>query len=502
MFKYLDFGESSAEFEKDDAMFYKNFFDAFQLVDRIEDDVHFLILGAKGSGKTAVSKYITLKNKNNPAIIVNDCSLSDFPYSVFAQIMVGDESKEYKNHMAWEYVLLLSLLNSFIEEDQEKCYLYKNKKLYQLSDALQNVGLLASVNLSEIVQTSKEIDYHALFKILGFDEKVYEERKKFSARQIFPTLKEVCYSAKLEFKHFIFLDGLDSLLTAKQKRDEQLIALASLVMTTSKMNIKFRQKKMPVKIVLLCRQELYSEILDTDSNTNKPCQSASIKLDWYESNYTNHSNIVKLVNFRAINSLEEIKKEYRPSLDIFTDYLPTEIDVNYGLSEKRKTIKYLLRHTRHTPRDAICSLKYIQKCTTDINPTQEEIKSGLELYSNEYFVKEIRNELADFLDKKEIESTIKLLGAMQNTIFTKKMLQQKQELDISLRSFKLDEVLHSLYECSAIGNVHLIGDKWHYHFKYRQSNSFFRHDRPIIVHKGLWSALNLIPNSPESIPNS
>jgi hypothetical protein len=56
--------------------------------------------------------------------------------------------------------------------------------------------------------------------------------------------------------------------------------------------------------------------------------------------------------------------------------------------------------------------------------------------------------------------------------------------------FDLDEVLSVMYECSAIGN--LLNRRTQYStFKHRDRHTSFNQDEPIIVHEGLWKALNL-----------
>lgn len=69
----------------------------------------------------------------------------------------------------------------------------------------------------------------------------------------------------------------------------------------------------------------------------------------------------------------------------------------------------------------------------------------------------------------------------------------------SLESLKLskvisaDLILNVLYDCSAIGHTYSYkdGKGTRITFKYRNRNSSFNKDNGIILHKGLWKALNV-----------
>lgn len=56
-----------------------------------------------------------------------------------------------------------------------------------------------------------------------------------------------------------------------------------------------------------------------------------------------------------------------------------------------------------------------------------------------------------------------------------------------------DVVLNVLYDCSAIGNVYPYknGKETRISFKYRNRHSSFNKENRIILHKGLWKALNV-----------
>ncbi|WP_228391845.1 hypothetical protein, partial [Gluconobacter aidae] len=63
----------------------------------------------------------------------------------------------------------------------------------------------------------------------------------------------------------------------------------------------------------------------------------------------------------------------------------------------------------------------------------------------------------------------------------------------NLEADRTFELCDALFNCSAIGNIqHRSGGKTYYTFKYRNRHSSFNENEDIMLHRGLWKALNLI----------
>ena len=58
---------------------------------------------------------------------------------------------------------------------------------------------------------------------------------------------------------------------------------------------------------------------------------------------------------------------------------------------------------------------------------------------------------------------------------------------------ELRELMAILYECSAVGNVYSYADgrETRLSFKYRNRNSSFNPVNKVVLHRGLWKALNV-----------
>jgi hypothetical protein len=265
-----------------------------------------------------------------------------------------------------------------------------------------------------------------------------------------------------------------------------------LVMEVSRLNNSFRDNGVPAKILLLCRTDLYEKL--PGANKNKLRQDAAITLDWYrDPRQPGGSNLIQLVNLKA--------RVTDPSVtDIFKSYFPDEVrlhKVRRGRTEP--VMQLLLDFTRHTPRDFLQALKHIQQFAVETpHPlirrklTSDQVMSGLRSYSINYFLPEIKDELVGYFSASTVEAAFSLIGSLRKREFVYEELKQKASQQSRFAELDLPGIVTALFECSAIGNIHHERRNQHmYYFKYRNRNSTLNLDDTLILHKGLWRALNL-----------
>lgn len=217
-----------------------------------------------------------------------------------------------------------------------------------------------------------------------------------------------------------------------------------------------------------------------DPNKNKIKQDSSYSFIWYREGVDDPSSnpLVSLANKRA-------KLVYPELGDLFSACFPEEY-------KKANIYNALLDFTRHTPRDFIELLNYIKKqCTSGIVSTTD-ITNGVNEYSLEYFVQEIKDEMAGYIPNEECNALIKCLSSLQKRDFYLNELEPlyskyypNDTHDVLVKNLKV------LYECSAIGHIYSYGKRVKITFKYRNRNSSFTEKDRIFLHKGLWKSLNV-----------
>lgn len=471
-FKDIKFGEIAAEYEIEQPLFLREgFFDDYQYTSQIMDENKFLIIGSKGSGKSALGYRIELMSieKNESYAVRYD--LSDFIYHEFSKIIPSKEAKEIRFQNDWEYILLVAFLANFSIDRQA---LLDNLQLKHIVSAATDLGLLPSKDLKNIAKITKSNTFSLkLPKVFEYSKFYGVEEIPSDASMLYDSLKNICYSLVIRNKHLIIIDGLDDVLI--QERLEQKNTLGALISAADKMNRTFRSNCINAKVIVLCRSDLFNEL--PGPNNNKIKQASSVTLNWYQNCDPSSSNLAKLINLRA-------KVSFGREVNVFKEFFPPSVS-----QRGRETIRTLFDMTRHTPRDVIQLMCFIQKNTTGASPSVDEIWEGIKEYSKSYFLSEIIDELKLYLSMNEITLTKKLLGEIGKPEFT---YDEFKSLVYSSKKYSFldhEKILDCLFSCSAIGNFDPITRN--HTFKFRNVDSDFKTNQDIIIQKGMWTALSM-----------
>jgi hypothetical protein len=478
--KNIVFGKASAEREsaENPDLLTKGFLDPFHLAHEARDGSKFLFLGYKGSGKSAIGEHLKLTADSDSQLFVSHLSLADFPFTPFSKLIEADSEPESKYPSAWSWLLLLQLLTSFSEDQGSNVHC--DDELFYAFESLKEAGLIPSPNFNHLVNTSTKTS--ASMKLAGVGA-VFEKAYNGSSIDIpffVVRLKLLAQRYKSSSRHLLILDGLDDILT---QRGPQYESLAALIYEADRLNIMFTRDAIPAKIIILCRTDLFERL--PNANKNKIRQDSAVHLDWYHDPRTpERSRLIELVNHRSSIS-------FGYPLDIFKDFLPERVYRPKDLLGQ-DTRRILLDLTRHTPRDMISLMNHIQKFYTRGRLSHDQLLSGARSYSVDYFVPEIKDELAGYFPPEDIDKTMVLLGALRKRDFTFSELAEQARVTKGSETVNLDLAAKLLFDCSAIGNVDVWpGGTTYYTFKYRNRNSVLNLARRLILHKGMWKALNL-----------
>jgi len=478
-FKDIEFGMAAAENEcayKPDLLI-DGFLDAYGYINDLINGYKFLVLGPKGSGKSAIGYKIELLS-DNKELFVQTCSLEDFPYNSFSGLIPGGEAPEIKYPSHWELLLLIALSQSFLRD--KECISTGNVDIKRLATQFRDLGIISGKSiLSDIVKTTTKNEFKIeLPKILTYAHSSEKQMDNTNIKQLLSSLQEAVFSIKNSAKHFIIIDGLDRVLT---KREGQYKSLTALIYEADQINNKFRKNGVKAKVILLCRSDLFEKLSGPDLNKIK--RDMGLTLNWYQTTKDiKKTNLVKLLNLRAKNSLD------LPEIDIFEAFMPEYVTTG------KPTTKHIFDFTRRTPRDIIQLLNEIQKQTKGTTPKIEDIEDGLDSYSKEHFTKEIRDELAGYLEYWEIELSFKLLGKLSSYRFTYQMLDKKKNGDDEFKDLDLKKILRLLYECGAIGFVRMKSSQSKIIWKFLANEYVtFNPDKDddMVIHRGLRGALDL-----------
>lgn len=477
-FKDIAFGYASAEAERsnDPGLLIDGYIDFKKASQQAIDGSKFLFLGHKGAGKSTIGEHLQLRLRGQFDRFVKYIVLSDFPFTPFSKVIRGDGEPEHKYPAAWSWILLIHVLESLAQDEG-----LQHDKMNEFQDALsafRRMGLSPSGSPAAIVRTTAKNSFKlalpgslAQYEWSGSDTRPASEIPDFVE-----SLKTLISGASTSSTHYIIIDGLDDILTS---REIQFKSLSALVFEVDRLNKLFRDHNVSVKIVLLCRTDMYEKI--PGANKNKTRRDYGVELDWYhDPSDPGNSLLVTLAHKRAKRSLGR-------ECDIFEEYFVSQI-------KGRNIQKYLLDMTRHTPRDFLQLLSCIQSFYSGKRMMDSQVNSGLREYSITYFLPEIRDELSGYSQPEEIDQLVRALARVGKREFSfQELVMSAADMAKPIDRSRIFELCHLLFECSAIGHIESRpGGTTHYTFKFRNRQSSFNEKDKILLHRGLWKALNVI----------
>lgn len=483
-FKNIKFGLASAadEGSRQPELLLDGFFNNSNVIDNIKFGDVFIVLGTKGAGKTAIGEHLRLVAESDSNTFVRNIFIEDMPFSDLGRIVKGSIAPESKYPTAWSWLLLLYLFSSFFDDAGASSN--SDSDFNDALEVLLELGLLPAPELQQAVLASTKNTFKIKVpaKFAEF-EAGYEKTNQPHEVQIpffVERLKQIACNFKSESKHFLVIDGLDDILMQKKV---QYNSLAALVFEVSRLNAAFYKSKAPARIILLCRTDLYERL--PGPNKNKIRQDSAEILDWFDNpRDPRDSNLIKLINNKA--------KVTDPSVDdVFSEYFPEYIETTRR-GDREEIRRFLLSWTRHTPRDLIMLMRSIQKyCSTD-TVSDQNIWEGIRWYSIDYFLPEIKDELAGYFSVEDLDLFIRLLMSIGRRDFAYGRITSAIEGQSKYARLDVLKILNALFDCGAIHNVLVDRGNWRYTSKYRNREAILDTSQLIGVHKGLWKAMNLI----------
>lgn len=470
-FREIEFGMTDAQSEgkRFPNLLTSGYLEIMNLIDEALLPGRYVFLGYKGSGKSALSAHLKLTYKQTDGYFINEIMMKAFPYKLFSKVVKGDAEQEAKYPLAWRWILLLYILHSF---DEDKAITGCDPTEWQNTiNILQQYKLFPINSISELVNKTSKRTFKINLKIFEYSTEVENiNTSENDISLLVGHLENLLKSIRTDNQHYLIIDGLDDYLST---RDSQNYAIISLINESKDLNDWLIEHGINFKIIVLCRKDIFDRL--SDPNKNKIRQDYSFFINWFDESETDDykkSNLIELANLRGRLTYPEIE-------DVFSELFP-------AYYEGKSIYQALLEYTRHTPRDFLCLLKYIKKACTGKMVTDRDISRGIKSYSSEYFIGEIRDELAGYIKSaEELNNIFSLLSDFRKREFKLSELEEFASQKDSFKNLDLVRILSVLFDCSAIGHIK---ENLHY-IKYRNPNMTFSVNETIIIHKGLWRGL-------------
>lgn len=466
-FSTLHFGHLDATQEAADSpeLLRDGYYDYRQAVQGILEGTAWLVLGPKGSGKSAVLENIRLNWEPRWSRFFTYWNLAGFPVNDVTRIATGQTPGGARAQAAWEFVLLLRVLET-LDSDEG---LRAPGAFGALVKALRGSGYLNTNWTANVARWSTTR--------LKFDAKVIGAETQFDAASITPLdvsqyIREQIATTGTDSRHIIAIDGLDSFFF---ELEDEWASLAGLMQAVWTINRELKGSGLPVSIVVAARSDIVDLLPGPEINKLKP---HAVHLDWHAHGIGADNHLWKLVTRKAAVAKPEVTS-------VIGQYLSRPVVIG----PHRNLAEFLLDHTRLLPRDLVALLGHLQlEYGGNGRVPEENAKRAVRNYCEQYFVGEIFDNLAGVLpagSARQVASFKDALRTAPTRLFN--FGYMTEELEGELDSAEIKSLLKQMFETGGIG----IRNGQHTDFVFRRtSGAGFTTRYEFMLHDALTRAWN------------
>lgn len=436
------------EVRDDKYKFVRSFVDPNNKIDQIVNGRLTLILGPKGTGKSALAYYLELTGKpgGSGRYLAQKRTADDLPLSEIPMIETGQQSGRHRTATAWTFILLANYLDVAMSDPAVK--VKGTREIRRILSTLRDAGVMAGQSgqlLSRMVGqtfTLKAEDAGSLFKNTG--------RTEVSIFDLIPSMMKWAKELRSENRHLLLLDGLDSIFLSDSAFDE---SLAGLMQASSSINRELGEAHATGSIVLLLRNDVFHRVSLILTDAHKQRANA-YDLDWRNYSYGAIDNgpLIKLLNQKASQGVPEVGQ-----IDVMS-YFPRNMGAKSRKS--RSTLRYLLNYTRHTPRDLLQLMEAIreeaerQGLGGRVPLPHSVVREGIDQYSTKYFISSLRGEFVGYKGGPEaIEGALRALKLVPKNDFTRFDYAESIRAHAPEYEDQIDEFLRLFFRAGALANI-------------------------------------------------
>lgn len=457
----------------------------------IRDFRKFIVLGRKGTGKTAIFKRLLNTKEYN--FFSFGHTFSDYPWHFHdKQAKIGVPEFDKYTH-SWKYLTLLSLSKILLNKDSSVPYNDTSLEyLTKIESFIVDTYGTRDPDVTQIFTPSKKLKLKSNFKIdLAViagqisGEGVPMEYLPVIIQEVNTNLVEyIIESLNPDNTYHILFDQLD--LGFDPSSPNYNNRVIGLLLAAKEINRIAKDKGKKLSVIVFLRDDIYNSLKFEDKN--KLTQSSTTLIEW---DITGSHTLKELIEKRFTELLRDDPEEEIKWGDVFDEF--------QLMTGKQSKYNYITDRTFLRPRDAIQFTNEILKAHYQNSEkerlvTNKEINDARMGYS-QYFLNELDDEIHKHIPKYEnILEIIKSIGYHQ---FDMEDFEQAIEKKKSLFGDAINtyESLKNLFAFSIIGYYKAGGSGYggsEYIFKYKNSRSQFEEgSKSYRVHPGLIDFLGL-----------
>ncbi len=442
---------------------------------KLFDGKKYFVIGRKGTGKTAIAEHLSTTQAFN--MFSEKLSFKNFPFNFLYSLDNSKYTAPNQYITIWKY-LIYSCVCKLMVNNQAIDFEVRNKLKEIYKPDIKK-------SLERMIESWTATDFGV--EVLGTG--LTGKRELISARDISwidkcNILEDVITAHIDDSKYFVIIDELDEdyrEFASKEEQKTYLQLLVSLFKATQDIRANFKRSQRNILPIIFLRTDIYSLLKDSDKNK---WNYFRISLDW---------SVEKIKRMLA-HRISVASNNKNLDFDSAWNLLFTSDNVQMGNQNRTlmNKFEYITRSTQLRPRDYI---QYIINCSElAIDKKEMQITSTIVKEVDDNFSDYLRDEIIDECHSvmPEINEVFEILSQIRKQTFS------TQEFIDTYNSYvKADRisdqgaqnVLRMLFEFSVIGNQPSTHNK--VIFKYQTVRARFNYKENIMIHRGLYKALQI-----------
>lgn len=459
----------------------------------------YYILGLKGTGKTALLRYVAIKLEDeqdafSSFVLFKTDIDEDFKKTFIkasrtsltetnAEDLDGDEFEA-----VWRWLIYRKLIADI---DLNSLHIFQNTSAYEKFRSIvkspacddERSGIMklipnirkGNIEISKDPKLGLDFDWDGTGKTrISFTRLVKEADEKF--RELLPDSGRLnIFFDELELNHF----------NSKQyQRDSKLIR--DLIVSVEKINAICKSQSLNVCLYCAIRSEVQNSVSALGKEINKPLTDFGSEIHWHRTDLDEKSQpLLYIIDQRLRQAVPN--KPGAAQVTVWQHFFPR-------LVKNRTPQEYILHHSWYRPRDVVRLLKAAQDQYPNETTFSYSVLNAIrKKYSTASWI-EVTEELKTTYKADEIEAIKRLLYGFKK-IFSLSELKKRIE-DISglyaeipklMQTHKPEKILSDLYRAGVVGNISTDG---RYRFSFRGDDEILL-EHKCVVHTALHAHLSV-----------